>query len=197
MTWNKSQAVSSARMRAYAESQKRCAHYVPLCCSLAFCFMTFSISTFSAEAPDPYGREPVNPYGAPGKAALEFNRWYLQQYAENKNPLTHHEIERYVTADTLKKMRKLDARTEEYMRRTGDLPEFAYETDYFTKTQDISPDWPTHVSIVGADYDPACANVYVAFGKDKRFVLADCMVEEQHVWKVQSVTQIEGGAWRY
>lgn len=30
MTWNKSQAVSSARMRAYAESQKRCAHFVTL-----------------------------------------------------------------------------------------------------------------------------------------------------------------------
>lgn len=136
-------------------------------------------------------------YGEPAEAALEFNRWYLghfsniDQHPVGKEmrkyvPLDGHEIERYVTADTLKKVRSSDTQTRAIVKSTGQ--DFTYaDEDFFTKTEDILSDWPGNVTVISADYDPVCATVYVALGKEKDYIVADCMVLEKGVWKVQSV----------
>ncbi|MBB3322742.1 DUF3828 domain-containing protein [Atlantibacter sp. RC6] len=119
----------------------------------------------------------------PEKAALEFNRWYLDQIQDNKYPLDGHEIEKYVTADTLQNLLKIFAQEV----RTGDA---LIDADPFTQSQDILEDWPTNITVISNTFEHGCQNVYVAFGKSQKYVLADCMVKEDGVWKVKSVTQI-------
>ncbi|HEY2453700.1 MAG TPA: hypothetical protein VGI71_13905 [Scandinavium sp.] len=125
------------------------------------------------------------------QSALEFNKWYLEKF-QNTDEYTvgSKAIEKFVMADTLKILRKNDADTWAYEKKTGDMPDFAYDADYFTKTQDISEDWPSNITLVSELKDPICYNVYLAFGKDKKHILADCMVKDGNTWKVRSVTKI-------
>lgn len=117
----------------------------------------------------------------PEKAALAFNKWYIQQINADKYPITDgHEIDKYVTSDTMKKLRK--AQDPKY------ADEMFYDADFFIKAQDWDDDWVTDVTVISADYDPACFNVWIAFGKKQQQIVVDCMAEENGVWKVQSVT---------
>ncbi|MGX5107408.1 DUF3828 domain-containing protein [Enterobacter cloacae] len=118
------------------------------------------------------------------KTALRFNKWYIAQYAADKFPITDGtEIDKYVTSDTLKKLRHAQD------------PRFAddefYDADFFLKAQDIGEDWAEHVTVVSSEYDPVCTNIYVSFGKNELYTVIDCMVKEKGVWKVQSVSRQE------
>lgn len=116
---------------------------------------------------------------APVQRAVEFNRWYITQINADKYPITDSaEINKFVTADTLKKLR----RTQE----AGYTGEF-YEADFFTKSQYIGADWQQNVAVVAGDVDPVCINVYISFGAKQEHTVIDCMVKENDVWKVQSV----------
>ncbi|MDY1035864.1 DUF3828 domain-containing protein [Enterobacteriaceae bacterium RIT714] len=116
----------------------------------------------------------------PALQAVKFNKWYVSQISENKFPITDsREIDQYVTASTMQKLR----RTQE--ADYDDEP--FYDADLFLKAQDIGDDWPDHVASVSVDTDPVCVNVYIAFGKDKKHTVIDCMVKEDGIWKVQSV----------
>ncbi|MGG7522075.1 DUF3828 domain-containing protein [bacterium BS0013] len=115
------------------------------------------------------------------KAALNFNKWYIAQYAENKFPITDNpEINKYVTASTMKKLRHAQD------------PRFAdeefYDADFFLKSQDIEEDWADNVTVVSSEYDPVCTNIYVSFGKKEEYTVIDCMVKEKGIWKIQSVS---------
>lgn len=117
----------------------------------------------------------------PEKAALAFNKWYMQQINANKYPITDgYEIDKYVTSDTMKKLRK--AQDPKY------ADEMYYDADFFIKAQDWDDDWVTDVTVISSDYDPVCLNVWVAFGKQQKYIVVDCMVKEDDSWKVQSVT---------
>lgn len=116
----------------------------------------------------------------PESQALEFNKWYINQINTDRNPITEgHEIDKYVTTETLKKLRHADD------------PKFAdaefYDADIFTKSQYIGDDWADFVTVVAGDTDPVCVNVYIEFGKKKKHTVIDCMVKEDGFWKVQSV----------
>lgn len=113
--------------------------------------------------------------------ALSFNKWYIAQVVEDKTPpLDGHEIDKYVTASTLKKL-----------RHAAKTHEAAYGGDFFIGTQDFDDDWPGNVNVVQSLVDPVCTNVFVAFGKDKKHTVVDCMVKEGGIWKIQSVTGTE------
>ena len=117
----------------------------------------------------------------PEQAAQAFNQWYMQQIDRDKFPITDsQEIERYVTSDTLNKLRR--AQTPEH------ADDEYYDADFFIKAQDWDKDWVTSVTVLFSDYDPVCMNVYVAFGESKQHVVADCYVKENGVWKIQSVS---------
>ncbi|STQ68627.1 DUF3828 domain-containing protein [Hafnia alvei] len=115
------------------------------------------------------------------KAALEFNKWYLQQIEKDVYPLLGNrspEMSEYVTAETLGKLHKAVNSDDEF-----------YDADFFTRSQDIEADWPKNVTVVSSDLDPVCLNVYVAYGKDMYHTVIDCMVKEKGKWKIQSVAQ--------
>lgn len=116
-------------------------------------------------------------YDQPVKQALEFNKWYLQQISDYKDPLTDSkEIDKYVTASTLKKLRGAIGNDAEY-----------YDADFFIRSQDYSDDWANNVTVVSSDYDPVCLNIYVSYGKAQDHTVIDCMVKEDGTWKIQSV----------
>ncbi len=120
---------------------------------------------------------------APESAALKFNQWYIAQVKTNKTPLTDfNALRQYVTAGTVKSLRRLYDGSDS----DKDLP----DTDMFIKAQDFDDDWQ-QVSVVMSDFDAACTNVYIAFGKDKKHVVADCMVQDVGKWKVRSVTLVK------
>ena len=115
------------------------------------------------------------------KAALEFNKWYLQQIEKDVYPLLGNrspEMSEYVTAETLGKLHKAVNSDDEF-----------YDADFFTRSQDIGADWPKNVIVVSSDLDPVCLNVYVSYGKDMSHTVIDCMVKEKGKWKIQSVAQ--------
>ena len=118
------------------------------------------------------------------QTALEFNKWYVAQVAMDHFPITDSpEIEKYVTVDTMKKLRHAQD-----PRYADD--EF-YDADFFLKSQDIGDDWVKNVSVIASEYDPVCTNIYVTFGAKEDNTVIDCMVEEKGVWKVQSVARKE------
>jgi len=121
----------------------------------------------------------ANTHDAATQAAA-FNKWYVTQISENHFPITdNHEIDRYVTASTMQKLRH--TQDPDY----DDEP--FYDADFFLKAQDIGEDWPDNINVVSVDTDPICVNIYIAFGKNKAHTIIDCMVRENGRWKVQSV----------
>lgn len=120
----------------------------------------------------------------PVNQAVAFNNWYVNQINHNNFPITDGKyIDKYVTASTMQKL-----------RRTQDPKyddEVFYDADFFLKAQYIGDDWPTNVSAIAGDTDPVCVNVYVAFGKEQKHIVIDCMVKENGLWKVQSVTSLQ------
>ncbi|MFP2238512.1 DUF3828 domain-containing protein [Pseudescherichia vulneris] len=115
------------------------------------------------------------------KQAIEFNKWYLQQISLDKYPLTDsHNIDKYVSSSTLKKLRAAEGNDNEY-----------YDADYFTRSQYIGDDWLQNVTVVASDYEPVCFNVYVSYGKNKKHTISDCMVKENGTWKVDRVTDLD------
>ncbi|MDV5357206.1 DUF3828 domain-containing protein [Kosakonia sp. SMBL-WEM22] len=113
--------------------------------------------------------------------ALNFNKWYIAQFAaDNSSPLDGQKIDKYVTGNTLKKL-----------RHAAKTDEANYGGDFFIGTQDINDDWVDNVAVMQTLVDPVCTNVFVAFGKDKKHIVVDCMVKEAGTWKIQSVTGTE------
>ncbi|MFJ5982850.1 DUF3828 domain-containing protein [Enterobacter cancerogenus] len=123
----------------------------------------------------------------PVQQAIAFNKWYVNQINNDAFPITdNREIDKYVTASTMKKLRH--AQDPRY------ADEEFYDADIFLKAQDIGDDWPENVTAVAGDTDPVCVNVYIAFGKKQDHIVIDCMVKENGNWKVQSVASV--GFWR-
>jgi Protein of unknown function (DUF3828) len=113
--------------------------------------------------------------------AVAFNRWYISQVSRDVFPITEgHQIDKYVTADTLKKLRH--AQDPRYS------DDGFYEADFFLKAQYIGDDWASNVKVVSGDTDPICVNVFIKFGKTHPHTVIDCMVREGGTWKIQSVT---------
>ncbi|EHA5652591.1 DUF3828 domain-containing protein [Salmonella enterica] len=119
----------------------------------------------------------------PVSQAVAFNKWYVAQIDKNNFPITDGRvIDKYVTATTMQKLRRTQA---------PDYDGVFYSADFFLKAQDISEDWPGHVTAIAGDTDPICVNVYVAFGEKQSHIVSDCMVKEDGSWKVQSVTSLQ------
>lgn len=117
----------------------------------------------------------------PQKIALQFNAWYLKQVSQEKYPIqSGDDLQRFITIETLKKLRLADQEE----KKTGDS---LYDADFFIKAQYIGDDWANNITVVSSDYDPVCTNVYIAFGKTRDHTVIDCMVKEDGAWKVQSV----------
>lgn len=112
-------------------------------------------------------------------AALQFNKWYISQIMSDKQPEADYAaLGKYVTRDTIHKLEAMDKLDpNEY-----DVP----DVDMFIKSQDYYDDWDV-VSAVGLDFDAACMQVYISFGKKKDHTVIDCMVKEDGTWKIQSV----------
>lgn len=119
----------------------------------------------------------------PVDQAVAFNKWYVGQIAKDIYPIRDgREIEKYVTASTIKKLRHTQD------PGYGEESDLFYDADLFLKAQDIRDDWPANVTAIAVDTDPVCVNVYIAFGKKQDHVVIDCLVKENGAWKVQSVT---------
>jgi hypothetical protein len=120
---------------------------------------------------------------SPVEKAVEFNKWYISQIAKDIYPIIEgREIDKYVTASTMKKLRH----TQE--PGYGEGGGVFYDADLFLKAQDIREDWPTNITAIAVDTDPVCVNVYIAFGEKQDHIVIDCLVKENGAWKVQSVT---------
>jgi len=120
----------------------------------------------------------------PIERAVKFNSWYVNQINKDIFPITDgNEIDKYVTASTMKKLRH--AQDPRY------ADEEFYEADIFLKAQYVGDDWPQNVTAIAWDTDPVCVNVYIAFGKKQDHIVIDCMVKEDNLWKVQSVSAVE------
>ncbi|MGQ4694411.1 DUF3828 domain-containing protein [Enterobacter asburiae] len=120
----------------------------------------------------------------PIERAKEFNKWYVNQIDKDAFPITDgNEIDKYVAASTMKKLRH--AQDPRY------ADEEFYEADIFLKAQYVGDDWPQNVTAIAGDTDPVCVNVYIAFGKKQDHVVIDCMVKENNLWKVQSVSNAD------
>ncbi|MFJ3456596.1 DUF3828 domain-containing protein [Scandinavium goeteborgense] len=120
-------------------------------------------------------------FSAPIKKAIEFNQWYIKQIEQDKYPLMEgHDIDRYVTVSTLKKLRAAEGDDAQY-----------YDADYFIRSQYIGKDWAQNVQAVASGYDPICFNVYVSYGKDKKHTVIDCMIKEGRIWKIDRVTNAD------
>lgn len=115
-------------------------------------------------------------------AALHFNKWYISQIIIGKEPLKNYEALRpYVTRETISKLKAMDKLDpDEY-----DVP----DVDMFIKAQGYEDDWDI-VSARALDYDAACMQVYISFGKKRDHTVIDCMVKEDGVWKVESVANM-------
>ena len=115
-------------------------------------------------------------------AALQFNKWYISQIIIGKEPLKNYEALRpYVTRETISKLKAMDKLdSDEY-----DVP----DVDMFIKAQGYEDDWGI-VSARALDYDAACMQVYISFGKKRDHTVIDCMVKEDGVWKVESVASM-------
>ena len=115
-------------------------------------------------------------------AALQFNKWYISQIITGKEPLKNYEALRpYVTRETISKLKAMDKLDpDEY-----DVP----DVDMFIKVQGYEDDWDI-VSARALDYDAACMQVYISFGKKRDHTVIDCMVKEDGVWKVESVASM-------
>lgn len=124
----------------------------------------------------------ANDVPAPVTAAVQFNQWYIAQIARGKAPLTDYAgLSRYVTADTLQKLKAQAALDP----NVYDVP----DVDMFIKAQSVGDDWQ-QIAAVASDVDAACNNVYIAFGKKQDHIVIDCMVKEGNAWKVQSVANV-------
>lgn len=115
-------------------------------------------------------------------AALQFNKWYISQILSGKEPIKNYEaLSRYVTRETISKLKAMDKLDpDEY-----DVP----DVDMFIKAQGYDDDWGI-VSARALDYDAACMQVYISFGKKRDHTVIDCMVKEDGVWKVESVASM-------
>ncbi|WP_410172195.1 DUF3828 domain-containing protein [Enterobacter hormaechei] len=115
-------------------------------------------------------------------AALQFNKWYISQIIIGKEPLKNYEaLSPYVTRETISKLKAMDKLDpDEY-----DVP----DVDLFIKAQGYEDDWDI-VSARALDYDAACMQVYISFGKKRDHTLIDCMLKEDGVWKVESVASM-------
>jgi hypothetical protein len=139
--------------------------------------MFFSSIAFAADNPDKVMEQVYT-------KAVTFNTWYLKKFSQQEDPIYQsHEIDKYVTVKTLKNLRNAYHQIDDGKSLRG-----YYDVDMFTKTQDIGDDWSGSVTVLKMTYDPACLNVYLAFGKDKKHVVVDCFVQENGIWKIQSVT---------
>ena len=119
----------------------------------------------------------------PAEQAVKFNKWYVSQIAKDIYPiLDGNEIDKFVTASTMKKLRHTQD------PGYGEESDVCYDADLFLKAQDIRDDWSANVAAIAVDSDPVCVNVYIAFGKKQEHVVVDCMAKENGAWKVQSVT---------
>ncbi len=112
-------------------------------------------------------------------AALQFNKWYISQIISGKEPQKNYDALRpYVTRETISKLKAMDKLDpDEY-----DVP----DVDMFIKAQGYEDDWGV-VSARALDYDAACMQVYISFGKKRDHTVIDCMVKEDGEWKVESV----------
>lgn len=114
--------------------------------------------------------------------AIQFNQWYVTQLKNGNEPSRDYAaLSRYVTRDTLSKMKAMDRLDpNEY-----DVP----DVDMFIKAQGYENDWGI-VNVSGLDYDAACMQVYISFGKSRNHSVIDCMVKEDGAWKIQSVASV-------
>ena len=75
----------------------------------------------------------------PIERAVKFNSWYVNQINKDVFPITDgNEIDKYVTASTMKKLRH--AQDPRY------ADEEFYEADIFLKAQYVGDDWPQNVT---------------------------------------------------
>lgn len=119
---------------------------------------------------------------APESAALKFNEWYMTQLIADTSPLDSVDrLQPYVTADTFNALKTLYSGDS----NGKDMP----DADPFIKAQDVGRDW-NQLNVLMSDADPVCTNIYIAFGKMQKHVVADCMIEEAGKWKVRSATLI-------
>lgn len=121
----------------------------------------------------------------PQQTAVEFNHWYLSQVELNIEPnYTSREMKKYVTTATREKLQRIT----DQEQQSGDA---LYDADFFIKSQYVDDDWSEKVTVLSADRDPVCLTVKIAFGAKQAHVVADCMVFENGLWKIESVTNIK------
>ncbi|MBV8043725.1 DUF3828 domain-containing protein [Pluralibacter sp.] len=119
----------------------------------------------------------------PAAVALTFNRWYINQLKQDKPPILNPDImENYVFSPTIAAIKKMYSGDS----NDKDMP----DSDMFIKSQDWDDDWD-QLTILQTDFDAVCTNVYIAFGKAKDHVVADCLVQEKGKWKIRSATLVK------
>ena len=113
-------------------------------------------------------------------AALNFNKWYVDQLMQDKSPLTDYSaLSKYVTSDTISALKKL------YRGGSNDVD--VPDVDMFIKAQDYENDW-NQVSVISSDFDPVCTNVYISIDPIKGIFLLIARHMETGGWKIRYIT---------
>ncbi len=187
--WSAHKAAVHARQHAGQYSQKRCAEFVSK--SIRAGGANLQNTHYAKDMKSnlilailflPTLASAAQKFPPEVSAALQFNKWYISQIIIGKEPLKNYEALRpYVTRETISKLKAMDKLDpDEY-----DVP----DVDMFIKAQGYEDDWGI-VSARALDYDAACMQVYISFGKKRDHTVIDCMVKEDGVWKVESVASM-------
>ncbi|NPE58291.1 DUF3828 domain-containing protein [Dickeya dadantii] len=116
---------------------------------------------------------------AAAKQAIAFYQWYIGQIIQDKHPIQDNDpaLEKYVARDTVKALR---------------TSKVSMDVDFFLRVQDFDDeDWRQNISIESTDADPICVNLYMVLGKRSPKRLVSCYVQENGVWKLRSVTDLD------
>ncbi len=187
--WSAHKAAVHARQHAGQYSQKRCAEFVSK--SIRAGGANLQNTHYAKDMKSnlilailflPTLASAAQKFPPEVSAALQFNKWYISQIIIGKEPLKNYEALRpYVTRETISKLKAMDKLDpDEY-----DVP----DVDMFIKAQGYEDDWGI-VSARALDYDAACMQVYISFGKKRDHTVIDCMVKEDGAWKVESVASM-------
>jgi Protein of unknown function (DUF3828) len=128
------------------------------------------------------GQEAAIATSKPDVAAATFYKWYLNELAQNHDPLSGGTkcLAPYVSASLLRQITR--------MMHSPD----GMEADYFIQAQDYLDGWLHHVSTSDTKVQAGVATTIVTLGEkpEEQYRLFVTLVREAGVWKIRRVKRV-------
>ncbi|SMC20247.1 Protein of unknown function [Andreprevotia lacus DSM 23236] len=150
-------------------------HLIPLC--LALCCLALPAShAVAATAASASATAPAND---PALLLTRFYGWYLDEFDHGRSPLTDQPraMQAWVSRAALKRIR-------------AGFASGRYDSDYFTRTQDILEDWPAHVAVSKLSQQGHKATAIVTLGRQSPWSLRVQLSLGAEGWRIETVTAL-------